>query len=95
MNLRPIGDRVLVERVVSLSEQNGVHIPETVQDTNLEGYVIVVGPGKESIDGTVTPMHVKAGDRVVYARYAGHEIKIDGKDYIILLAKDIIAIVDS
>src|SRR5450631_2139305 len=93
MNLRPIGDRVLIERVVSVSESQGIYIPETVQDTNLEGHVIVVGPGKELIDGTVVPLEVNAGDRIVYARFSGTEVKIDGKEYIILQAKDILAIV--
>jgi chaperonin GroES len=93
MNLRPIGDRVLIERVVSASESNGVHIPESVQDTNLEGHVIVVGPGRELIDGTLVPMEISAGDRIVYARFAGTEVKIDGNDFIILQAKDIIAVV--
>ena len=93
MNFTPIGDRILVERVPLPDEETGIIIPETVQNTNLEAHVIVVGPGKELIDGTVVPMHIKPGDKIVYARFAGHEIKIDGRDLVILEEKDILAII--
>ena len=93
MNLKPIGDKVLIERVESISESRGVFIPETVQNTNLESHIVAVGEGRTMLDGTIVPMEVKIGDSIVYAQYSGHEIKIDGEEFVVFDGKDILAIV--
>jgi len=93
MSLNPIDDRILITRIESASQSRGVFIPDTGQTSNLEGHVIAVGPGKTLTDGSVVPMEVKAGDNIVYARFAGTEVKIEGKDFVVLQGKDVLAII--
>ena len=95
MNLKPLGDRVVIENV----EQNdvsagGVFLPDTAKEKPQEGVVRAVGTGRTLDNGTKLAMGVKAGDRVIYSKYSGSEVKIDGKEYLIVSEKDVLAIVD-
>ena len=96
MKLKPLGDRVIVEP----SEQeemtaSGIILPETAKEKPQEGKVLAVGPGKRDEDGDHIPMDVKEGDRVLFAKYAGTEVKLEaGKKVLILRESDILAIVE-
>ncbi len=95
MNLRPLADRVVVEP--SEKEErtaSGIILPETAKEKPQEGEVIAVGPGRRDEDGKLVPMDVKKGDVVLFAKYAGTEIKIEDKKYLILKESDILAIVE-
>lgn len=89
MKIKPLADRVLIEpKPAEEKTASGLFIPETAKEKPLEGTVIAVGPGTKEVD-----MEVKAGDKVLYGKYAGTEIHADGKDYIIMKQSDILAIV--
>lgn len=95
MNLKPVGDRVVIEHV----EQNekstgGIYLPDTAKEKPQEGIVRAVGTGRVTDEGKTLPMSVKAGDRVIYSKYSGSEVKIDGTEYLIVSEKDVLAIVD-
>ena len=95
MNLKPLGDRVVVEHV----EQNdksagGVFLPDTAKEKPQEGIVRAVGTGRVTDQNVTVPMNVKAGDRIIYSKYSGSEVKVDGKEYLIISEKDVLAIVD-
>ncbi len=95
MNLKPLGDRVVVTPV----EQDevtttGLFLPETAKEKPQQGKVIAAGPGGRKESGERTEMEVKVDDTVLYARYAGTNIKLDGKEYLILKESDILAIVE-
>ena len=92
-SLKPLDDRVVVQ--VSEEEEttaSGLVIPDTAKEKPTEGEVIAVGPGKFE-DGTRVPMDVKVGDRVIFSKYGGTEVKVKGEEYLILSARDILAIV--
>jgi chaperonin GroES len=94
--LRPLGDRVVVQP--SAREEmtkSGIVIPDTAKEKPQEGTIIAAGPGRILDDGKREPMDVKAGDKVLYAKYAGTEFKIEGEDLLIVSQKDILAIVES
>jgi len=93
MKLKPLRDRVVIQ--ASEAEdvtKSGIVLPDTAKEKPQEGKVVAVGSGKEK-DGKVIPLEVKVGDKVIYSKYAGTEIKVDGKDYLILREEDILAIV--
>lgn len=95
MNLTPLYDRVIVrpsepEEVT----KGGIIIPDTAKEKPMQGEVVAVGNGKVTEDGKVLPMSVKVGDKVLYGKYAGTEIKIDGEDYLIMRESDIFAIIN-
>jgi chaperonin GroES len=93
MNFRPLHDRVLVERVESETKTaGGIIIPDTAQEKPQEGLVIATGTGIRSEDGRVTPLDVKVGDRIVFGKWSGTEIKVSGKDYLIMKESDIMGI---
>jgi len=95
MKVRPLHDRVIVERVKEEEKtKGGIIIPDTAKEKPVEGKVIAVGAGKVLDDGKRVPLQVKAGDRVLFGKYGGTEIKIDGKDRLIMREDDIIAIVE-
>ncbi|MGR4063922.1 MAG: co-chaperone GroES [Vulcanimicrobiaceae bacterium] len=95
MNLKPLGDRVVMEHVEQTDKsQGGIFLPDTAKEKPQEGHVRAVGTGRVLDNGTVLPMSVKVGDRVIYSKYSGSEIKIDGKEYLIISEKDVLAIVD-
>jgi len=95
MNIKPLGDRVLIKLLESEEvTKSGIVIPDTAKEKPQEGEVLAVGPGRLLDDGKRSPMEVKAGDIVLFAKYSGTEFKRDGEDYMILNAdRDILAIV--
>ncbi len=94
MTFRPLHDRVLVRRVEADSKTaGGIIIPDTAQEKPQEGEVVSVGSGARSDDGTVTPLDVKAGDKVLFGKWSGTEVKIDGEDLLIMKESDILGIV--
>lgn len=89
VNVKPLGDRVLVKPASAESKTaSGIIIPDTAKEKPHKGEVVAVGPGKKD-----EPMHVKVGDRVLYGKYSGTEISIDGYDYLIMKESDIYAVV--
>ena len=95
MNLKPLGDRIVVEPVEQ-EEQTalGIFLPETAKEKPQQGKVIASGPGARKENGERIDMDVKVGDKVLYARYAGTSVKLDGKEYLILKESDVLAIVE-
>ncbi|MCS6828971.1 MAG: co-chaperone GroES [Caldilinea sp.] len=95
MNLKPLGDRIVVEPIEQ-EEQTalGIFLPETAKEKPQQGKVIAVGPGLRTENGERIQMDVKVGDRVLYARYAGTTVKVDGKELLILKESDVLAIVE-
>ena len=94
MNLQPLGDRVIVK---PLSEEDsktpsGIYIPDTAKEKPQEGEVVAVGPGAKNEDGKITPLDVKVGDIVLFGKWSGTEVKIDGKEYSIMKESDIMGI---
>ena len=96
MTIRPLHDHVVVEPTVSKNAvtKGGIILPDAVQEKPLEGKVVAVGSGHRNRKGNLVPPSVKAGDRVVYAKWSGSEVKMDRKDYIILKESDILGIVE-
>jgi len=95
MNFRPLHDRVLLRRVEQESKTaGGIFIPDTAQEKPMEGEVIAVGPGARGDDGKVHPLDVKAGDRVLFGKWSGTEIKIDGEDLVVMKESDIMGVVE-
>ncbi len=95
MKIRPLHDRVIVKRVDEEEKtKGGIIIPDTAKEKPVEGEVVAVGDGKVSDDGKKIPLEVKAGDKVLFGKYAGTEIQIDGEENLIMREDDIIAIVE-
>jgi len=95
MALKPLQDRVIIKRLSSEEKTaGGIIIPETAKEKPLEGKVVAVGPGKKSDDGKALGMDVKKGDVVLFGKYSGTEVKVDGEELIILREDDILAIVE-
>ncbi len=95
MNLRPLSDRLLVKPIEQEeTTTSGIFLPETAKEKPQQGQVLAAGPGSRKEDGARIEMDVKAGDRVLYAKYAGTEIKMDGDKYLILRESDILAVVE-
>ncbi len=93
--LRPLGDRVVVKPLPREEmTKSGIVLPDTVKEKPQEGEVLAAGPGKMLDDGTREAMDVKVGDKVLYAKYAGTEFKVEGDDLLIVSQKDILAIVE-
>jgi chaperonin GroES len=93
MNVRPLHDRVLVKRVEEKEViKGGIIIPDTAKEKPMEGEVIAVGPGKVMEDGKRAGMDVKAGDKILFGKYSGTEIKIDDQDYVIMREEEILAV---
>jgi chaperonin GroES len=90
--LQPLADRVLVKPVEKEEKtKSGIYLPDTAKEKPQEGEILAVGPGKLTDDGKRIPMDLKVGDRVIYAKYGGTEIKVDDEDLIILRESDILA----
>jgi len=95
INLKPLGDRVLVEPVEEKEvKKGGIIIPDTAKEKPTEGVVRALGTGKTDDDGKKIPFEVKVGDRVLVSKYGGTEIKLDGKEYKLLNSDDILGIID-
>ena len=94
MKFRPLHDRVLIESLESEEKTAGGNIiPDTAKEKPQEGKVIAVGPGAKSEDGKTIPMDVKVGDRVLFGKWSGTEVKVDGKEYSIMKENDIMGVV--
>ncbi len=95
MNVRPLYDRVLVKRNEELTRtKSGLFLPDNAKEKPVEGTVLAIGGGKVKDDGEVIPLAVKEGDQIVFGKYAGTEIKVDGQDRLILREDDILGILE-
>ena len=95
VRLRPLGDRVIVKPIEKKDEvRSGLIIPDTAKEKPQEGEIIAAGKGKIGEDGKLIPMDVKAGDKVLYGKYSGTEIKLDGQEFLIMHQDDILGIVE-
>ena len=93
MKFRPLHDRVVVEALEQEEKTaGGIIIPDTAKEKPMQGRVVAVGPGARDESGDVTPLDVKAGDRVLYGKWSGTEVKVDGKDLLIMRESDIMGI---
>jgi chaperonin GroES len=94
VNLKPLGDRVVVEHVEQADKSaGGVFLPDTAKEKPQEGKVLAIGTGRTLDNGTKVAMEVKVGDRILYSKYSGSEVKIEGKEYLIISEKDVLAII--
>ena len=95
MKVRPLQDRLLVRRVEEQEKtKGGIIIPDSAKERPLEGEVIAVGSGKRLEDGTLVALDVKKGDRILFGKYAGTEVKLDGEDRLILREDDILGVIE-
>ena len=95
MNIKPLNDRVLVTRVEEEQKTaGGIIIPDTAKEKPQEGKVVAVGPGKRDESGKRVPLEVKKGDRILFSKYAGTEIKVDGEEHIFMREDDILAVLN-
>ena len=95
MKLRPLQDRILIRRVdPETKTAGGIFIPDTAQEKPMEGKVVAVGPGARDDAGKVHPLAVKAGDRVLFGKWSGSEIKLDGEDLLIMKESDVMGVID-
>lgn len=94
MKLQPLNDRVLVKRLEGEEKTaGGLYIPDTAKEKPSKGEVVAAGPGKAADDGKLIPMAVKAGDQVLFNKYAGTEIKLDGVEHLVMREDDILAVI--
>jgi chaperonin GroES len=95
MKVKPLNDRVLVKRIEEVQvTKGGIVIPDTAKEKPIEGKVIAVGPGKMSDAGNRMPLQLKEGDRVLFGKYAGTEIKMEGEEYLMMREEDILAVIN-
>jgi len=95
MKIRPLHDRILVEREEEKAvKKGGIIIPDTAKEKPLEGKIIAVGNGKVNEDGKKVALDVKAHDRILFGKYSGSEVKLDGQKYLIMKEEDVLAIID-
>ena len=94
MKIKPLGDRVLVKRIKEEDKtKGGIIIPDTAKEKPQEGKVVAVGRGKVAEDGKLIPPEVRAGDKILFGKYSGSEIKLDGEEHIVLREDDILGII--
>ena len=96
MTIRPLHDRILIQRLDDEGEQRvgGIIVPDTAKEKPQQGKVIAAGAGKIRDDGTRQPPDVKAGDRILFGKYAGQEIRVDGQDYLIMREEEVLGVLD-
>jgi len=96
MKVRPLHDRVIVERIEE-SEQRigGIIIPDSAKEKPQQGKIIAAGKGRVEKDGKITPLDVKAGDTILFGKYAGQEIKIDGNEYLIMREEEVLGVIEN
>jgi len=95
MGFRPLHDRVVIRRVEAEEKSaGGIIIPDTAKEKPMEGEVVAVGPGARGEDGKLQPLDLKAGDRVLFGKWSGTEVKLDGEDLIIMKESDVMGIID-
>jgi len=94
MNIKPLGDRIII-RVIESEEttKSGIVLPGTAKEKPMQGEVLAVGSG-EMVDGKKVPLELKVGDKVIYSKYAGTEVKMDGKEYLIVRQSDVLAVIE-
>jgi chaperonin GroES len=93
MKIRPLHDRILVKRIEEeTTTKGGIIIPDTAKEKPQEGRVVAVGTGKLLDDGTVRPLDVKTGDKILFSKYSGSDVKLDGDEHIIIREEDVLAI---
>ena len=96
MTVRPLHDRILVKRLEEKEQvKGGIIIPDTAKEKPQEGEVVAVGNGKKTEDGKVIPLDVKAGDRILFGKYSGNEIKIDDVEYLILREEEVLGVIET
>ena len=95
MNIRPLYDRIVVKRIEEQEQKvGGLFIPDSAKEKPQEGEVVAVGKGKRLEDGKVIPLDVQVGDRILFGKYSGSEIKLDGNDYLILREDEVLGILE-
>ena len=95
MKVRPLHDRVIIERIEETEQRiGGIIIPDSAKEKPQQGKIIAVGKGRIEKDGKVTPLDVKAGDTVLFGKYAGQEIKIDGNEYLIIREEEVLGVIE-
>ena len=97
MKIRPLYDRIVVKRVENDEEktQGGLYIPDTAKEKPQEGEVVAVGKGKRLEDGKVVPLDVQPGDRILFGKYSGSDIKLDGDEYMIMREDEVLGVLDA
>ncbi len=95
MNIRPLHDRILVKRLEEETKTaGGLFIPDTAKEKPIQGKVVAAGAGKRDKDGKLVALDVKAGDKVLFSKYSGTEVKIDGEEHLIMREDDLLAVID-
>lgn len=95
MKIRPLQDRIIVKRIKEEEKtKGGIIIPETAKEKPSEGQIVAVGKGKVLENGTVMPLDVKVGDRILFSRYGGTEVKIEGEEHLIMREDDILGVIE-
>ena len=95
MNVRPLHDRIIVQRLEEAEQRiGGIIIPDTAKEKPQQGRIIAAGSGKAKDDGKRIPMDVKAGDTILFGKYSGQEIKLDGQEYLIMREEEVLAVVE-
>ena len=95
MKIRPLYDRIVVRRIEpSEQQQGGLFIPDSAKEKPQEGEVVAVGKGKRLEDGKVVPLDVQAGDRILFGKYSGSEIKVDGEEFLIMREDDVLGVIE-
>ena len=96
MNIRPLQDRILVDRLEELATtKGGIIIPDTAKEKPAEGTIVAVGKGKADNDGKLIPLELQIGDRVLFSKYGGTDVKLDGKDFLIMGQDDVLCVVEA
>ncbi len=94
LNINPLGDRIVVKPMEAEEKtKGGIILPDTVKEKPVEGTIVAAGPGRKSDDGKIVEMEVKVGEKILYGKYSGTEVTIDGEEYLIMRESDIFAIV--
>jgi chaperonin GroES len=94
INLKPLADRVIVKPAEALEvSKGGIILPDTAKEKPIEGTIVAIGPGKVGDDGKVVKLEVKVGDKILYGKYSGTEVQVEGVDYLIMRESDIFAII--
>jgi len=95
INIQPLADRIVVEALEATEEMRGnLYIPDTAKEKPMQGHVIATGPGRRSEEGEIVPVDLKVGDRVLYGKYSGTEVTVDGHEYLIIKESDVLAVIN-
>jgi chaperonin GroES len=95
MTFRPLHDRIVIRRIDEVEKtKGGIFIPDTAKEKPMEGKVVAVGPGARNESGAIVPLDVKKGDRILFGKWSGSEVKIDGEDLLIMAESDVMGVID-